>query len=87
MTINNLTNAIFNLTSPAIVMKNAIFPSIEHSSALVRNAGITLLLTMVKKVSNFLKIFEKSLSQLELNKFSNFVSDYVIKVSINLVFA
>lgn len=83
MTAVQLANAILNLTLPPIIIKNAITPSLENNSILIHHEIVNLVLTMMRKVENFMTAFEsKNCNASEDSIFRNIVLDHIIKVSL-----
>ncbi|XP_058796890.1 nucleolar pre-ribosomal-associated protein 1 [Phymastichus coffea] len=80
VSLQQLANLTLNLILPPIIIKNAIFPSMEHDNILIHHEIIDVLLTILKKIESLLIGFQNSKhNRSEYIHFKNIVSDYMSK--------
>lgn len=80
LTTLQLFSALTTLTVPPIILKNAIAPSMNHESIVVRHTAVILLTVMLKQLKNFMNtVRNNSVDPSEIAKIENLVTDYVLK--------
>lgn len=80
LTTQQLFSAVTTLTVPLIILKKAMAPAIGHDSVAVRHTAVVLLVSMLKRLRNFLDTIKANVETAEVEKIEHLVADYVSKV-------